>query len=522
MKKKKLLTMLLAVVMVFSISAAFPQATHALSIVDDPLDFTTMSTKDELTTEGWSWNSVSKDLILKDFVFKKNIGADEPAIKLPSGSKVTLIGNNRITHNGEGWGIKSEGSMIIKGNGNISITVHYEGIGAYNEGSSKGDCTIDGAKIRIINSVSRSIDVENIFTMNSGKVFAFTTGDSGIAAHKTIINGGEIEIDSTSVGLSAENSVLINGGNIGITSENAAIDSNGVITVNGGKTTIKSKNDGMVAYNITIQKGILDIISDRVSLYSYENLSINGGYGTIKSLDTTGSCVATICDNSKHSLKNGMIVLGWDGKAYTKNTVPGLHSGSWSLSPLHTFADSTTKVAHTNLRFGQDISKAGITIASMTYTGNQIKPLKFISNGVSYGISANANDIKYGKNKEIGKGTVTLTGNGIFLGTKTISFNIMPKSNKVSKMTTGKKKMTVNWSTPDKKAQDIDKYQIKYRQKGQSKWITKSFKASVSSTTIKKLKTGKKYEVQVRSGKKVSGTWYYSPWSATKTTKKIK
>lgn len=63
-------------------------------------------------------------------------------------------------------------------------------------------------------------------------------------------------------------------------------------------------------------------------------------------------------------------------------------------------------------------------------------------------------------------------------------------------------------------------YQIYYKQKGTSTW--KKTTTTAQSKAIKSLKKGKYYYVKVRAYKKVGSTTYYSAWSKTKLSKKIK
>jgi hypothetical protein len=170
-----------------------------------------------------------------------------------------------------------------------------------------------------------------------------------------------------------------------------------------------------------------------------------------------------------------------------------------------------------------DISKVKIpTLRDMPWSGGPRGPsmIKITLDGVSLDTWGNAT-YKYGPNKNIGKGTVKLTGKENFTGTKTFSFKIVPGKNKVSKITTGAKQMKVTWSKVSK-AYTITKYQVRYRVKGTTAWKTKTFSASTSSASIKDLKKGKQYQVQTRSYKTISGVKYPSAWSATKTSGKIK
>ncbi len=168
-----------------------------------------------------------------------------------------------------------------------------------------------------------------------------------------------------------------------------------------------------------------------------------------------------------------------------------------------------------------DLSKVKVTVADATWSGKQLKPTRFEYSGVSFAISANATVKSYGKNKDIGKGAVSLKGKGNFTGTKTITFKIVPKKNSVTKITSGTKQMKVTWvkTTADQK---VTKYQLRYRVKGVNAWTTKTYAAVNSSATIKNLYNGKQYEVQVRSYKVVSGVKYYSGWSEAKTSSELK
>jgi hypothetical protein len=164
------------------------------------------------------------------------------------------------------------------------------------------------------------------------------------------------------------------------------------------------------------------------------------------------------------------------------------------------------------------------TNAGYAWSGKQVKPSASsvkvtlggvpLKSGVDYTLS-------YGANKNIGKGTVNITGKGNLSGSKSVSVKIVPKSNKVSKAAAAKKQVKVAWSKVSK-AQKVTKYQLRYRVKGTSKWKTKSFSAKTVKSTVKKLKKGKAYQFQVRSYKTVSKVKYYSAWSGTRASKKVK
>ena len=174
-----------------------------------------------------------------------------------------------------------------------------------------------------------------------------------------------------------------------------------------------------------------------------------------------------------------------------------------------------------------NLSNLSVEIPDQVWTGKKIMPTTFLHNGVSYNIVAHTTVLYSGSNKNIGEGIIVLvgngsfTGNGMFTGGQTISFNIVPKSNKVSSIAVGTKQMKVTW-TKVSAAQKVTKYVVSYREKGTSIWTWKEFSATKSSGTIKGLTKGKKYDVQVRSYKTISGINHYSAWSPTKTSAAIK
>lgn len=87
----------------------------------------------------------------------------------------------------------------------------------------------------------------------------------------------------------------------------------------------------------------------------------------------------------------------------------------------------------------------------------------------------------------------------------------------ISKITSGKKKVTVKW----KKKVDVSGYQIQYSTKSN---FANSKKATVkgnknTSKTIKGLKSKKKYYFRLRAYKTINGQKYYSSWSKAKAVK---
>jgi hypothetical protein len=162
---------------------------------------------------------------------------------------------------------------------------------------------------------------------------------------------------------------------------------------------------------------------------------------------------------------------------------------------------------------GKDV-KSGLTLTA-TY-GSPAKTVKLAA--ADYTL---AKASKWYRN--IGKAKVTVVGKGAnFTGSKTVTFNIVPKKVAISKVTAGKKLIKATWKKAAK-AQKITGYQIQYKAKGVAKWSKlKNVSNKKTAYTAKKLQKGKRYEVRVRAYKKVGGKKYYSPWSAVKTGGKVK
>ena len=107
-------------------------------------------------------------------------------------------------------------------------------------------------------------------------------------------------------------------------------------------------------------------------------------------------------------------------------------------------------------------------------------------------------------------------------GSTTVYFKINPADKSISKVTAGKKSMTVKWKKPSSTyRKQMTGYQIRY---STSSKMTSAKTVTIKSTTatnktIKKLKAKKYYYVQLRTYKTVNNVKYYSGWSKTKRVK---
>lgn len=153
--------------------------------------------------------------------------------------------------------------------------------------------------------------------------------------------------------------------------------------------------------------------------------------------------------------------------------------------------------------------------SNVTYTGSAVVPKVTVNDGkdaVPVTVKATA--------KNVGPATATVTAkaDSAYYGTKNVKYNVLPKGTTLKSLKKGKKKFTVKWA---KQKTQTTGYQIRYSKKSDfSGAKTKLIKKNgTTKTTIKKLAKKTTYYVQVRTYKTVSGTKYYSAWSATKTVK---
>ena len=185
------------------------------------------------------------------------------------------------------------------------------------------------------------------------------------------------------------------------------------------------------------------------------------------------------------------------------HTVPGRQA-----EPTEEPSEPTTKVK---------MSKCKITVNNQVYTGKAIKPAVTVKYGKKKLKKGTDYTVSYKNNKAIGVATVTVRGKGNYTGSKKGTFQILPRATRISKLTAGKQSFTVVWN----KRAEARGYQVQYALKSNFAGAksVKVKKAATVKTTVKSLKSGKKYFVRVRAYKSVGKKTYYSAWSRTKSIK---
>lgn len=183
-----------------------------------------------------------------------------------------------------------------------------------------------------------------------------------------------------------------------------------------------------------------------------------------------------------------------------------LGAGKYRLPVLRSCADSDLQSENQI-----NCSRAPFKASDTTYTGKVRKPAVVLS-----GLTAGTDfTVTYSDNINVGTGKATVTGQGVFTGTRTVSFKINPKTTAISKIIPASRGFTVKW----RRGSDNTGYQIQYALNSKFTSGRKTVnvaKASAVSYKITKLRAKKRYYVKVRTYKTCKGTKYYSTWSKAK------
>lgn len=159
-------------------------------------------------------------------------------------------------------------------------------------------------------------------------------------------------------------------------------------------------------------------------------------------------------------------------------------------------------------------SKITLSKTAYTYNGSEKKPVVTVKDSKGNKIAKSNYTVSYKNNKKVGKATVTITLKGNYKGTVKKTFKINPKGTTAT-VAAGEKSFKV---TIKKQSVQTTGYQIRYSAKStmaNAKTVTVS-KNTTLNKTVKNLKAGQKYYVQVRTYKTVNKVKYVSDWSKAK------
>lgn len=143
---------------------------------------------------------------------------------------------------------------------------------------------------------------------------------------------------------------------------------------------------------------------------------------------SSGGWMGNICDGCT-SLEKIKVGKGYHMNALEAFPVATSSSGKWwSLSKKAWYTpkqvvSSRSGVADTYYRCGQ-ISKAAVTVSNCAYTGRAVKPSPTVKLGSITLTKGKDYTLSYKNNVNVGTATVTVTGKGLYRGTKSVKFKI--------------------------------------------------------------------------------------------------
>ena len=301
-----------------------------------------------------------------------------------------------------------------------------------------------------------------------------------------------------------------------------------------GKVTKKAtcKATGVKTYTCSVCKGTKTETIAKLTTHTYSNncdksCNVCGKTRTVGAHKYSNNCDAT-CNycSAKRTIKH----------TYSNNCDTSCNVCKATRAITHSYKTTTTKATLTKngsivkkcTVCGKVASKTAIKYAktfklsttTYTYDGKVKTPSVTVKDSAGKTLKKNTDyTVTYASGrKNVGTYKVTIKMKGKYSGTKTLTFKINPAKTTVSKLTSGKKSITVAIT---KKSTQVTGYQIQY---STSKKFTNAKTKTISSykTTkyaLKSLSAKKTYYVRVRTYKTVGKTKYYSGWSTYKYVK---
>ena len=235
--------------------------------------------------------------------------------------------------------------------------------------------------------------------------------------------------------------------------------------------------------------------------------------------ETAGYTGDTYCKSCNKKLSTGKSIAA-KGHSTTTKTQKATASKDGKITTTCTRCGTTTKTVKI-----AKVSKIKLSKTKYTYNGKKQTPSVTVKDSKGKELKVNADykvKLPSGR-KNVGTYEVKITFKGSkYLGSKTLSYTINPKSTKLSKVSAKKKGFEAKWK---KQSTQTKGYQIQYSTDSKFKSGNKTVTVNKNSTTkktISKLKAKKKYYVRIRTYKTVGKQKYYSDWSKSVkvTTKK--
>ncbi len=372
-------------------------------------------------------------------------------------------------------------------------------------------------KVGISIDDARDMDVyENTvtnLTNGSGMAFKNATGSSSIKKN-TVVGGHNSCIEIKKVGtksspvivsennFSASDTHAIYAEDSYVTFENNVIDNAGTVGIRVVYDSFATISNNTITNcdksGVSINQATATISNNTISSFGTYGIYVEGGDIVITD--------NVISDSTKYD-----IFVTDDNDVGWKST------GTISGNTASVVKINSSSVVNEDEKI--KISSCKFTLSKEKYVANgkARKPSVTVKDGSNTLVKGTDYSLSYSNNVKVGEATVKVTGKGNYTGSKSLSYQIIPdKTSITSAKRSSSTKIKLKW----KKQTGITGYQIQYSTKKDMSGSKKLKVAkSKKSATLSKLKKGKKYYVRIRTYKTVSGTNYYSKWSAKKKVK---
>lgn len=164
------------------------------------------------------------------------------------------------------------------------------------------------------------------------------------------------------------------------------------------------------------------------------------------------------------------------------------------------------------------IKTVKLSRTSYTYNGRKRVPRVQVTDEKGRKISSRYYTVKNGKKKTVGRHTVKITFRGVYQGTVSRKFKILPKKVTITGITAERRGFTVKFK---KLAKECSGYQLQYATNSRFSGARRmTLKKGVSQQSVGNLENAATYYVRMRSFKKGKkngkAKTYYSAWSSKK------
>ncbi len=296
MKKRKMLSWVISLALIFSITSAFVITSNANE--GDPAEVGSTENlgieknlQVDATYDPTTVKVVVNGATLEDgdYIKSDKTSKEGNTKTQPAGSGYLWYHEGRLLLNSYSRSMKSDsyGAIVIEPKKNTSVTLYVDIIGQNTISTDmiafRGECydimnnsvkfvfseKEKGACLQIYNTNLSCIVTPEI-EINSGKYILNSTNKDmreSINGYKNLtINGGEIRIEGAEAGMGGDH-LIINGGHIEINNCNTGIGSNNVL-ITGGQIEISNTNRGIYSNQVNINNGIVDISASYYAIHT--------------------------------------------------------------------------------------------------------------------------------------------------------------------------------------------------------------------------------------------------------------